>query len=301
VHRNFPQAPFADTLYPAALANQLARSDLNGAALAEIDVVFNADVDGPVSLGSVSWYYGTDAAPGVDIDFVTIALHEIGHGLGFSNQIAASLGRYAFDVAGVFDLQTVRPRVGRLPELLPAERRVAWVSGQLLWDGPHVLAAHGGLAPLFAPDPFLNGSSVSHWDTSLPELMAPFYRGANHDPGLLLPALIDMGWQPAAGAPAPPTAPPTSTPTPRPTPTPSVVVDRPRQVVFVSNFDDDTVSVLEHGTGEDLGAIPVGDGPIGLAADIVNGRILVANFRDGSVSIIDADCITHTMRQENVL
>jgi len=297
VHRNFPHAPLADTLYSAALANQLAEDDLNGPDLAEIDIIFNADVDGLVTLGSVGWYYGTDGEPGSDIDFVTIAMHEIGHGLGFSNQIAAALGRFAFNVPGIFDIHTARPRVGRLAELLPAERRVAWLSNQLIWDGPYVFAANNGAAELYAPDPFINGSSVSHWDASLHELMAPFYLGPNHAPGLLLPALIDMGWQLPQGTAAPPSAPPTATPTPKPTATPSGIVERPRQIVFVSNFDDDTVSVLDHLAAERIGLIAVGDGPIGIAADTSAGRILVANFRDGSLSVIDAEsrAVTHVI------
>lgn len=32
------------------------------------------------------WYYGTDAMPGSDVDFVSVALHEIGHGLGFTGR-----------------------------------------------------------------------------------------------------------------------------------------------------------------------------------------------------------------------
>ena len=82
VHRNFAGG-VPSSWYAAALANQLAGNDLNGADVAEIAITFNADVDGPV-LGATSWYYGLDAQPGPDVDFVTIALHELGHGLGLS-------------------------------------------------------------------------------------------------------------------------------------------------------------------------------------------------------------------------
>lgn len=63
VHRNF-DAGQPNTWYGAALANQLARYDVNGPRRAEITVTFNADVDGPEVLGSVRWYYGLDQRPG---------------------------------------------------------------------------------------------------------------------------------------------------------------------------------------------------------------------------------------------
>ena len=92
VHRNF-ESGIPDTWYVAALANELTGSDLNGPGTPEIVTTFNSDVDGPSVLGSLHWYYGLDAAPGADFDFVTIALHELGHGLGFSGGIDPTSGR----------------------------------------------------------------------------------------------------------------------------------------------------------------------------------------------------------------
>lgn len=75
IYYNFSGAPLTNTRYPAALANQFYGSDMNGSA-PEIAVTFNSAMP--------SWYFETDGNPGSgDIDFVSVVLHEICHGLGF--------------------------------------------------------------------------------------------------------------------------------------------------------------------------------------------------------------------------
>ncbi len=284
LHRNFPGAPRADVLYNAALASQLAGSDVNGADTAEIETVFNVDVDNDTVLGSVGWYYGVDGLPGSDIDFVTIALHELGHGLGFSDQVDVN-GYFAFGLPTAFDLNVSWVPFGSFSSLLAAERRVATRSGDLSWNGPHVVAARGAMAPLYAPPQFSDGSSVSHWDTSLAELMAPFYLAPNHNPGLLLPALVDIGWELAEATPITSVV-PTQTATPPPTPSASPTVGSHIVRAYVSNFDSGSVSVVDLSVQRTVATIEVGGGPIGVAAS-ANGRYLyAANFRSAEVDVI---------------
>lgn len=190
----------------------------------EIFVVFNGDLDDPIVLGSVGWYYGLDGKPGAHFDFVTIALHEIGHALGFSATLDAADGTLLGGSPGIYERLAERPGVGSLVGMLSAERRAAIVSGNVLWHGAAAIEAYGTAPPLFAPEPFLAGSSLGHWDLEQlgEELMAPQYGGAIHDTGLLLPALLDMGWEAAAATPTPraPMATATATPSERPTPIP---------------------------------------------------------------------------------
>ena len=81
----FSGAPASDVAYPSPVANYLAGTDLNGSA-ADIEIQFNSDVDGSV-LGNTSWYYGLDGQPGsTGLDFVSVCLHELTHGLGLSVQ-----------------------------------------------------------------------------------------------------------------------------------------------------------------------------------------------------------------------
>jgi hypothetical protein len=72
---DFDNTPAASIRFPIALANQIAGEDLNGTDV-EIDARFNSNF---------TWYFGTDGnTPAPEVDFVTVVLHEIGHGLGFS-------------------------------------------------------------------------------------------------------------------------------------------------------------------------------------------------------------------------
>jgi YVTN family beta-propeller protein len=290
LHRNF-SGGVPNTFYAAALANQLRGLDVGGENVPEIIVTFNSDVDGPIVLGSVDWYYGLDGLPGPDIDFVTIALHELGHGLGFSPSIDGTTGRFSlFDTPGIFDRNLARPGIGSLAEMLTAERFAAITSGRVFWSGPHVANANLGPAALFTPDRFLTGTSLAHWDTSFSpdELMEPFYTAANHDPGLLLPALVDMGWPLAIATftPGPPTATVTRTATSTPQPTPTPDGDDAPEFVFVTNFDAATVSVIDRPLNRVTATLDVGDGPIGVVASADGSTVYVASFHSATISVI---------------
>lgn len=63
-----------DSYYPAALANTLLNTDVNGAG-AELTVNLNS---------TPNWYIGTGGSPGGgQIDLYSVVLHEMAHGLGF--------------------------------------------------------------------------------------------------------------------------------------------------------------------------------------------------------------------------
>lgn len=291
VHRNFSEI-HRDTWYPAALANQLVGGDINGSNAAEIEIRFNIDIERDDVLGSTRWYYGLDANPGDDIDFVTIALHEIGHGLGFLSAISANGAfLYAEDQPGPFERNLVWPGIGRFAELPRGERLAAARSGELLWDGPQVATFHGRGGAMYAPERFIQGSSIGHWDPAEnpDELMAPAFEGAQHDFGMLLPALVDIGWRLRGEAPTPRATPIAPTPTPTATAT-RVSVATPAAVaeerIFVANFADHTVSVLDAGFFPNRRDVRVGRGPAGLAASPDGRRLYVANFHDGTVSIL---------------
>lgn len=74
LYQNFDGAIFSDVYYPVALAEKLAGKELNSNE-ADIVCTFNSDID---------WYLGTNGnGSSNQYDFVTVALHEIMHGLGF--------------------------------------------------------------------------------------------------------------------------------------------------------------------------------------------------------------------------
>ncbi len=194
--------------FPVALAEAI-----NGTALNSPD---SADINASFSSVFSNWYFGTDGnTPAGKFDFVTVVLHELGHGLGFlgsfdydttNSQGSWGLGSglpFIFDLASVngSGLQLIdvnnfgNPSVALGNEL---------VSNNLFTSGTKTIAANGGTAaPLYAPNPWEDGSSYSHFDeASYPpgnphSLMTPAVGTAEaiHDPGALMLALFeDNGW-----------------------------------------------------------------------------------------------------------
>jgi DNA-binding beta-propeller fold protein YncE len=77
----------------------------------------------------------------------------------------------------------------------------------------------------------------------------------------------------------------------------TLTVDHTTHTVYVTNVDDNTVSVIDGltcngrvvaGCDHAAATIPVGSAPIGVFADGSNHTVYVGNFADGTVSIIDS-------------
>ena len=205
------------TWYPAALANALAGDDLS-ADYVDIVANFNSDFS--------SWYFGLDGAtPPGTIDFVTVVMHEIGHGLGFFGTMDVDDGAGSVECSGVggigcwgFDPYPGIPDIferfaedagGNLlidTDVYPmpsAELAEVLTSQSVYFDGPAAAAAYGARPPLYAPTTWNGGSSFSHLDESTfapgdpSSLMTPSVSGSEaiHDPGPVgCGVFADMGW-----------------------------------------------------------------------------------------------------------
>ncbi len=208
-HRDFLNAPVANTWYPQALANSYHGFDLDPAS-PDIGAEFNSDIDGPI-LGATNWYYGLDANPPAgDIDFVTVVLHELGHGLGFQTIVDLQTGQKPLgrNDSYMLNLEHHGAVPPRFSDMTDAQRVAAAISDpDLHWDGANVLAAAaaipltagfpGGHVQVHAPNPLELGSSVSHFSNAVVpnELMEAGYAGPNHQVGLALDLMEDIGWQ----------------------------------------------------------------------------------------------------------
>lgn len=171
-------APFASTLYPSALANKIANSDLNGAT-AEIGATFNSNVDTGCLGAGTRFYYGLDnATPAGRVNLLVVLLHELGHGFGFLSFTDEATGAYASGIPDVW-ARFMRDRTQNLTwfQMSAAQRAASAINvNNLLWDGPNVRIASSflvagreaatGRVELFTPNPLQPGSSVSHWNTA---------------------------------------------------------------------------------------------------------------------------------------
>lgn len=216
--RDFDGAPEASTWYATALANSIAGQELNPGE-ADMDVYLNSAVD---------WYMGTDGAPPPGRhDLVTVALHEIAHGLGFVGlaKKEGNIGSFGLlEPADFFSLPTSFPwpQLDTLPGIFDRFLRnnapqflvelgnpsvqlgSQFTSNQLYWEGEHALESSGGVpVRIYAPATFALGSSCVHlnqgtYPTGSPNaLMTPFNTPgvANHWPGpIALGILRDIGW-----------------------------------------------------------------------------------------------------------
>lgn len=206
---DFNGAPMANTRYPIALANQLSNSDLNGAA-PEFQIRFNANQ---------TWYFGTDGiVPAGQFDFVSVALHEIGHPLGYEGSAQRDDGampnecngtngagcfanppriydRFARNTGGQSLLGDFTNNTVALGNQL--------VGNALVFSGASATAANGNAAPrIHAPATWALGTSYVHLDEgtfngTANALMTPAFapQEAVHHPGEVTIGLLrDLGW-----------------------------------------------------------------------------------------------------------
>ena len=206
-YADFDFAPRKNFYYPVSIAEKITRKEISGPSSPDISATFNKDI---------KWYFGTDGqTPELLYDFVTVVLHEIGHGLGFTGFffVTGNMGAYGNDNAGdasAFDIMVVNQKNKFLNdtnffEMPSAALYNAFISDNLYSTSPVAIADNNGNKPrLYAPSPWNTGSSIYHLDdTSYPpsninSLMThAIGKGeAVHDPGPITRGILaDIGWK----------------------------------------------------------------------------------------------------------
>jgi hypothetical protein len=207
--RDFTGAPESGTWYHSALANAIAGLDLIPGT-DDISATFNSAIDNNNNcLSGTNWYLGYDHNHGSDIDLLVVLLHEFAHGLGFSGFTNLTFGTFVQGFPGIYSHFTLDNSSGKhWDEMSSGQRRSsAKNTGNVVWDGPSVLAAATGFLNsgadtaghprLFAPNPVQSGSSISHFDTAAsPNLLMEPYITSNlgSDLDLTDEQLFDVGW-----------------------------------------------------------------------------------------------------------
>jgi len=119
-----------------------------------------------------NWNFTTGNPTNAQVDFQSVILHELTHGLGFSSLSNSTGGSQVFGgVYARFD-QFIRRNTGS--KVLFSGNHPSFqgisadlVSNDLVFFGPQAdtLYAPAARPGIFAPNPFQGGSSMSHWDT----------------------------------------------------------------------------------------------------------------------------------------
>jgi PA domain len=137
VYSDFSGAPIAGTWYVTALANKLAGTDLD-VTNTNVDMTaqFNSSLGQAGCLTGTSFYLGLDNNHGTNINFLTVALHEFAHGLGFVS-IANQSGAFQGGMPAIFDRFIYDDTLGQTwDKLTSAQRATSQVNtGNLTWSG----------------------------------------------------------------------------------------------------------------------------------------------------------------------
>lgn len=199
VYRNFKNAYLKDTWYYPSVANKLAGFDLDPESY---DMVTRYN-------STYLWYLGTDeACPFNKTDFVTIALHEIAHGLGFSSNafkdgLKGSFGSgpapWDYFMYNLNDELLIDTSLFDNPS---TDLLAEFTSNEIYFNSPLSNEANGGVpAELYAPAIWNEGSSISHlaeiFNNTNNALMT-YSAGTGevlHNPGpITMGMLAEIGW-----------------------------------------------------------------------------------------------------------
>ena len=199
-YKNFNGARLSDVYYPVALVEKLAQREMNGS---EPDIVcsFNSNID---------WYYGTNGdAPSNQYDLVTVAMHELIHGLGFVGFFDIDNGvgdlKNSNGLPSIYDVYIYNNLNKQLANSSNFNAPSAALKNVLQSDNLVIKGTDGkDKQKIYAPNKWNSGSSIYHYSESgfakgdANALMSPYlFKGESiHHPGdKTLELLAEFGWK----------------------------------------------------------------------------------------------------------
>ncbi|MDX9883642.1 MAG: T9SS type A sorting domain-containing protein [Prolixibacteraceae bacterium] len=212
-YANLDFMPLKNTYYAGALVEKMKGQQITDSSIPDIYARFNKS--------NKNWYFGLDGkTPKNKYDFLTVVLHEIGHGLGYSGMSYGDTAKftggfyYPYDdkyYPGIYDQYLVNKDNQKLADVslfqnpssslyLQFQSEYLLFNKQLPFDDTGYLT----FPRLFAPPEWDAGSSIDHLNENTyaegttNSLMTPFLDlgEAIHNPGLLtLEMLYEMGWK----------------------------------------------------------------------------------------------------------
>jgi hypothetical protein len=207
--KNFTGAPYSNVLYPFSLAEAIAQTNMNGDS---VDIVVQVS-----SKWKDSLYFGTDGnTPAGKVDFVSVILHEIGHGLGIASTFTNSKGKGKWGsypnylgFPSIYDIKLQRDSVYGYNNLVTQYENNSTsmgdqiTSNSVYFQGLQSFIMNKSVPPkIYAPSHWKDGVSINHLDNtywignSNGLMRAGLARAeAIHSPGEVgLSILEDMGW-----------------------------------------------------------------------------------------------------------
>ena len=197
-------SPESDTL--ASSGSDLI-SSANGfyRTVAQNKILTGVDSNGAQADGQISWNFGSDWALGDAVgnsqyDFTSTAIHEMLHALGFLSYVdeAGWNGGRNWTTFDSFIVTSGGVKVigeSNFRWNSSNNSRLTGNGGGLFFGGKNAIDAYGGLVPLYTPDPWQPGSSMSHLDDNTFTGSGALLMNAATDtgPGVRVLSAVELG------------------------------------------------------------------------------------------------------------
>jgi hypothetical protein len=144
------------------------------------------------------------------VSLVTVAVHEIIHGLGFSTALDLTTGAKLEGLDDVFEahLENTGATPPDFPSMTDVQRLMAFTAAPAIhWVGTNAATAStlltagvapGGKIEMYAPGPAVDPNALVHFSSDLApfQVMETSYGGIQLDLRLARAVLADIGWGP---------------------------------------------------------------------------------------------------------
>jgi hypothetical protein len=139
----FPGPVAPDVWHHGALANKRAGAPLAGETQDDLRSIFNINLGAANCLAGSPFYLGLDGNEGSGVDLVATALHEFGHGLGFSQFADVANGAQFLGFPDVYSRKLLDTTAGSTwDQMTDAQRAASAINVRhLVWNGAEVTAA----------------------------------------------------------------------------------------------------------------------------------------------------------------
>jgi autotransporter-associated beta strand protein len=169
------------------------RDGVNYAATSSYDVQIEFNT-------RTAWSFDTTPPASGTYDFRSVVTHELGHALGFVDTYEPFFDRFSTSGLSAWDKNLLDKSGNRpSPGGTGTPGNFNQVANPVYFTGAQAVAFYGGNVPVYAPNPYESGSSLSHLDeTALPNaLMSPIVGAAQIvrvPTALEWEIMKDLGW-----------------------------------------------------------------------------------------------------------